>query len=438
MGTSVSFLRSIGVCSLGAALAAIAGAEPARVLTWQDCVRLAAEQNPDLLSALKDLQSSRAAYYGSYNGILPQLSLQNSFIKRNPTTTGTVGAGGTITTSRETWQAQGTASLEVINVNQWATIRLSKAGYLARQANSRVTSSDVLLALYKAFASVLYSQDQEAVARSIQALWKNNSEMIALRYQSGRESKGNKMRTDAQLLQAQVDVTQAGRDLRAAQQTLSQAIGVDHFEALATTGTWTAGSVPPTPPNFDTLIEGQPRVLAQKAVVAQAKASVQAAYSDLFPSLSVSFNRGFQDTHEFPTSNPYWTFTGLLNYPLFGGGPTATYFNTASANRSLEKTEADLRSVRNQVRSDLESAWAGYLQALDQVNVQQAFLDASRQRRKESDVRYLNGLMAFEEWQIVVNEQVNFEKSFLKSEQNLLLAEAQWRFASGQQLGATL
>lgn len=410
-------------------------------LTWEDCVRLAAQHNPDLLSALKAKQASRANYLGSYNRILPQLSLENSYTKRNSSSVSTIvgtGQTGTVTTTRESWQAQGTASLDVINVGEWAAIRLSKATYNQSQANLQVASTNVLLALYQAFAATLYAQEQTNVARTIESLWRTNSEMIALRYDSGRESKGNKMRTDAELLQAETGVTQAGRDLRVAQQTLSQALGEDRFQVLSVTGTWMTGNLAATPPNLDLLVERQPRVLAQQAVVQQAKASLQSAYSTLFPNLSLAYSRGYQDDHEFPTANPYWTFTGLLSYPLFGGGPASTYFATAAANRVVEKAEFDLRAIRNQIQTDLETAWSNYGQAQDQVNVQKAFLEASRQRRKESDVRYQNGLMSFENWQIVVTEQVNFEKGFLRAEQSLLLAEAQWRFASGQELGVPL
>src|SRR5438876_1210564 len=52
-------------------------------LTWQDCVRLAARGNPDLLSALRAMEASRAQYRGSYNGVLPQLSLSNSYTKNS-------------------------------------------------------------------------------------------------------------------------------------------------------------------------------------------------------------------------------------------------------------------------------------------------------------------------------------------------------------------
>jgi outer membrane protein TolC len=66
--------------------------------------------------------------------------------------------------------------------------------------------------------------------------------------------------------------------------------------------------------------------------------------------------------------------------------------------------------------------------------VQRAFLNAAKQRKDESDVRYRSGLMTFENWIIVVQDYVNFQQSYLRAEQNLILAEAQWRFATGEAL----
>lgn len=422
-------------------VAGSASGEP--LLTWNDLVKLASQRHPELLSAVRSREARQAEYRGSYNRIFPQVNFQNSYTKRsstknNATIVGTGGQTGTVTTASESWQAQGTANLDVIDVGQWAGIRSAKAAYRRSDADLRVTSSQVLLDLYQAFSATLYAQESTDVSRRIQALWKTNSEMIGLRYNSGRESKGNKLRTDAELLQANTEVNQAERDLRVAQQRLGQAIGSDRYEAYAVTGTWTSGGLPAQIPELDPIIAQEPRVQAQLAALDAAKATVMTAQSSFFPTLSLSYSRGFQGQKEFPTDNPFWNFSGVLSYPLFAGGPTASYYNNRAANRAMQAAEKNLRSIQHQVRTELETAWTGYAQALDQVMVQQAFLEAARQRRKESDVRYQNGLMTFENWQLIVTEQVNFERSFLRSQQNLLLAEAQWRFASGQQLGAFL
>jgi len=121
--------------------------------------------------------------------------------------------------------------------------------------------------------------------------------------------------------------------------------------------------------------------------------------------------------------------------PLFGGGPTATYYAVSAANKNYAKALEDLHATRLQALGSLESSWSGFAQAEDQVRVQRAFLDSAIQRKQESDIMYQNGLMSYQDWQLIMNDYVNFQKSYLSAEQNLISAEGQWRFATGQQLG---
>ena len=280
---------------------------------------------------------------------------------------------------------------------------------------------------------LFYTQEEIGVNKSIRDLWDQNAQMISLRYDSGRESKGNNMQTHAQFLQADVALTQAGRDKLVAQEQLAQALGQDDFSILAVTGTWAAAPAPTTPPDLNILVDRLPNILAQLAVVDQYKASLHAAQSSLYPTLSLNYNRGTEGGSEFPSS-PFWTFTGLVSYPLFGGGPTATYYAVSAANKSYAKALEDLHAARLQARTTLESAWSGFAQAEDQVRVQRAFLDSAIQRKQESDIMYQSGLMTFQDWQLIMNDYVNFQKSYLSAEQNLISAEGQWFFATGQQL----
>jgi len=404
-------------------LTASALADTTSPLTWQDCVRLAASKNPQLLSAINAQEASRAQYNGSYNGIFPHLSLSNGYSDSKSS-----GFG-----ESKTWQLQGSASLDVIDLNQWASIQASAASYRLAQANQWIASSNVLLNLYRAFAMLFYTQEEIGVNKSIRDLWDQNAQMISLRYDSGRESKGNNMQTHAQFLQADVALTQAGRDKLVAQEQLAQALGQDDFSILAVTGTWAAAPAPTTPPDLNILVDRLPNILAQLAVVDQYKASLHAAQSSLYPTLSLNYNRGTEGGSEFPSS-PFWTFTGLVSYPLFGGGPTATYYAVSAANKSYAKALEDLHAARLQARTTLESAWSGFAQAEDQVRVQRAFLDSAIQRKQESDIMYQSGLMTFQDWQLIMNDYVNFQKSYLSAEQNLISAEGQWFFATGQQL----
>ena len=405
-------------------------------LTWPDCVRLTAQKNPQLLSALLAQQASQAQYYGSYNGILPQISLTHSYSKNSSSqhTLFADGSTGILTTTSDNWQGQGAVNLDLIDFSQWFTIKNAAATYRQIQANEQVASANVLLSLYKAFANLLYAQDSISVTASVRDLLHTNAQMIALRYDSGAESKGNNMQTQAQYMQADFGLTEAKRNLRVAQEGLAQALGFDDFSILVVTGTWTAEQITDTPPDFDPIINLLPAVRAQQAVVDQTKATLNAARSSLAPTFSLSYSRGYDGSTEFP-NNPYWSFTGLLSYPLFSGGLTSTYYAISAGKRNYEKALQDLRTIREQARYTLENSWASLASAHDQIAIQQAFLAASIQRKQESDITYQSGLLTYQDWELVTNDYVNYENSYLSAEQSLLTAEGQWRSATGTQLG---
>jgi len=88
--------------------------------------------------------------------------------------------------------------------------------------------------------------------------------MVNLRYQSGRESKGNTMNTQAQALQSELALDQTTRDLHVAQQQLGQAMGKDLFETLVVTGTWSTSEVPRPRPDFEALLASEPKFRPSK------------------------------------------------------------------------------------------------------------------------------------------------------------------------------
>src|SRR5438105_2956240 len=85
----------------GASHAADQGA--ARLLTWEDCVSLALSQNPDLASSRYAEQAGAANYKGSFNGLLPSLTLSNTYSKSNLTA--------------RTYGAQAKASVDILNAS---------------------------------------------------------------------------------------------------------------------------------------------------------------------------------------------------------------------------------------------------------------------------------------------------------------------------------
>jgi len=396
-----------------------------KTLSWQDCVDLAIARNPDFASSSLALQSSRYSYYGSFNGVLPSLTLSNSYADAS-----------TFGSASNKWSAQASANMNVFSLTQINNIRTSKASLNLAEATLRQISSNVRQNLRNAFSQVLFAQENVLVSKNILTMRQRSAQMLQLRYDAGQESKGNMMRSKAQALQAEVGVEQALRDLRSAQKTLARQLGLDDFKIVGATGTLAVDAVPSAAPdNFEPYLGRRPDVAVQEATVQSAKVSVSQAWSPAFPSLSVNYTRSVSDRKEFPNSVYNWSFLGQLSYAFFGGGPAATYFAIASAKKNLEKAQQDLRTVRGAAVADLESTYASFVGAAEQVRVQLALLAAARQRNEEADVRYASGLMSYDNWEIIASDRISQERQAIIAQLSAAQSEASWKHSLGLGLG---
>lgn len=397
---------------------------PARVLTWDDCVALALRNNPDLLSALSASEAARYSYKGSFNGLLPGVTLSNSY------------SDGSSKAAGERWSAQVEASAKLFDAASIAGVKSASAAYGQAGAGAKLASADTRFSLRQAFAQALFAERSIEVDRNIVSMRADGAKLVTLRYDSGRESKGNMLRANAQLAQAQADLRQAQRQLRADQRSLDRQLGLDDFQDVVVTGTLAAAPAPPTPGDEQAYLAQRPDVAVQEAAVESAQASVQSARSSFYPTLSGDYVRGRgPGPTEFPNTGYSWLAGLTLSYPLFGGGPTSTYYAVRSAKQSLERARQELRSVRDAAVADLESAWASYAGAVDQVAVQHALLAAARQRNAEADVRYASGLLTYDNWEIIATDRINTERQAVNADFNAVVSQASWEKALGRPLG---
>ena len=422
------------------AQAASAAAEPSRLsplppaepptlaLTWDDCVKLAVSHNPSLASAEYAEKAGQFTYYSSYNGLLPTVTLTNTYSHNNNVNGVAVGAQGL-------YIGQASASMNVFNMSSVASIRSAKASYSQAQANQRLASATLRANLRDAFANVYFNQVSLDMTRRIAEIQRKNSEEVALRYASGNEYKGNMMNSKAQALVADADVAQAVRSLRASVKQLDQYLGLDEFSIMTVTGTVVAQTPPDLPARLQDFLENRPDVAVQEAVVQSARASLASSQAPLYPNLSINYSRFREGGTEFPNNEYFWSAGATLSYPIFGGGPASAYFNVKSAKNSLLNQESALRAAREAAVANLESAWANYANAVDQAVGEQAVLESYRQRNAEGGVRYASGLVTFDNWQIIVTSWVSAEQTAINDWQSAVTAQAAWEQALGKALG---
>lgn len=406
-----------------AALLAAPAAPQERVLSWEDAAALALSQNPDLTSARLSERAGRHDYRGSYNGLLPQLTLSNT---RNENKNQTPASR---------WEAQASVSMSLLDMGTVAGIRRSKASLASAAASARQTAADLRYDLRSAFLNLLLSQENLQVAKLVAEVRRKGSDLVALRYRSGRESKGNTMRAAAQALQAQAELSQAGRGLRTARRLLARRLGLDDFETLSATGTLTAVPAPDAPAKIEEYLSRRPDLAGQEAQVRSAAATLSDARSAFWPSLSARYSRSSTGPTELPRSQYSWTAAATLSLPLFSGGPTAAYHDIAAASKRLDAARQDLRAARYQALVDLEESWSDFARAAERAAVDSALLAASRQRSEEADIRYASGLLSYDNWEIIASDRVTQENKELQARLSSAVSEAAWERALGKGLG---
>lgn len=390
-------------------------------LTWERCVSIALRRNPELASAREGKAASTYSYRGSFNGLLPSVSLSNSY-------TDSQGADAAL------WTAQASANLNIIDASAIAGIKSASAQLVQSEARQRLASAQLRLDLRRAFLRRLFDDKDIDVSRNVEEIRRKSAELVTLRYQSGRESKGNKLRAEAQFLQAMSELAQARRRVRADQRALYRQLGLETVDDTPVVGVLETAEPPVLPTEMQPIVDQRPDVLVQRASLQIAQTDVRRAQSSLWPTLSAGYARFRSGASEFPSDESGWSVRGVLEYPLFAGGLTSTYYAVATSQRNLEKANQDLRSVRDQAMADVETVWSAYATATEQARVQAALLAAARQRNEEADVRYNSGLLTYDNWEIIVTDRVNQERQAIQAQLTAATAQAVWENALGKKL----
>lgn len=394
-------------------------------LTWQQCVLEARQAHPDLFSALALLQQAEADKRIASGALLPQVALGVSSQE-----SGTTAKGGSFSSSYS-------YALTVQQLlydghktsNQVASTREAIKG---AQYNYDLVSADLRFALRSSFTQLLKAQGLVGLASEIAARRQNNVRLISLRYQGGREHIGSLRQAEADMAQAQFEVSQARRGLVLAQTILASALGRDNHTPLRVQGAFRATELSASKPDLALLAKQNPLFQQLDTRSKAARFDLEAAKSACSPELYLSSSIGHGSVGSLPFKEVDWN-TGLtFSMPIYEGGTGRARVSRAMA--VLSQQNAEQKSGYLKLFDLLEESWKSYQDARQLVQVKKKFLDAAVERSSIANAQYSNGLVTFNEWVIIENNLVSAKKEYLNAGANLLIAEAQWIQAKGEGL----
>ena len=403
------------------ALPALAAAQLAgEPLTWEESVRQAVAVNPDLRVARDNLRAAEMDARGAGSGFLPKLTGSVSkYDSTSPTST--------ITTTPD-YSAALTASQNLFaGSRDQATVVQARANRVVAEANLRSARARLSFDLKSAFATLRSADDTLVLSADILRRREQNLRLVELLYESGRENKGSLYLTQATLSQARFESLQAEQALRVAQAQFARALGRDDPQAIRLLGNVPI-TTPPTEVDFLLVAQGTPDLQRATAQVTAAKAGVSIATSTFWPSLDLSGTASRQGNDWFPGDQRN-SVTLSLTVPIFSGGKD--YYGARSAGARESAAEATREGLVRVLRAQLEQSHAGYVQAAVKLSVDEDFLKAATARSEIARSKYSNGLMSFEDWDLIENDLINRQKAVLQSRRDRVTAEAAWEQALG-------
>jgi len=389
------------------------------ILTWEDCVKEARQNHPDLISAEEKLNQAKATKAIAKSSALPQISTSLS----GKSTKAASGA------TADTY-AYSIAGQQLLFDGFQTAHNIASAAEDVRSAqyNYDVTASNVRLSLRTAFVKLLKAQSLLDISENIAKRREQNVELVELRYEAGREHKGSLMTAQANLAQAEYEVSQGLRDIDLAQRRIIKELGRGKFAPVKMQGDFEIRYLNRKRPDFEQLAKSNPFLLELIAKKEATRFDLKSASADFFPEVYANASAGKSDSH-WPPGNDAWSAGVSLSLPVFEGGSRMAGVSKAQA--ALNQAREDERSGRDGVILALEEAWKEWQDAIDKVEVQQKFLGAAEERAKITQAQYSTGLISFDNWTIIEDDLVRARKSFLDTQADALVAEAAWIQAKG-------
>ena len=389
-----------------------------KALSFKDCINELKENNKELV-ALK--YEKEAASY----------KLKSSKANFFPSLDAGVGANSNkvdvgLTKGSDVYNWNLTLSQNLFRgFKDSANVDLAYASQAQNLANIAIAEAKISKELKEVFSKIVFYKKYLALAEKIVTRRNENFDVVNLRYEAGNENKGSYLKAKAQLKEAKFEEKEARRELEASKYTLAKILGRDSIENLDV-----KGEVPHTKYNVESetlYLNNHPKLLLSKANVAISKANVKLEEGDFYPSIDASLK----------TSGSGGSVSKSVNHTI-GVNANIPILNFGRDTNSLYEAKSNLSSMlerealsKQEIKSDIKNAKASLLSAKENVDVNKDLREASEVRAEIGRSKYNIGQLTFENWDIIENDLISYQKSELRSEYDLIVSEANFENAIG-------
>jgi outer membrane protein TolC len=398
----------------------ISASARADALSWQACVELAARGNPEVRAARATLEATAAQEGVARSGFFPGVS--GSLGYTNGATNSAIAT--------HTYAASLSVSQNLFSgLSDQARVAQAAANTTGSGESLRSVKAKVSYDLKSAFEGLLYAREYADLTQDITSRRTENLRLVDLRFESGRENKGSVLLSRAYLEQARYDDLQAKHGTANARIALARTLGQDDAPAIEITGRMPLVEPADVDPDFRALASETPDLRLAAAQENAAEAGISVARAGYFPSLALSGTAGRQGPDFFPESER-WSLGLNLTVPILNGGKD--FYSTRAAREGWISAASGRENVDRTTQSKLAQAYHAYVEAVAKLKVDDSFRQAALTRAEIARKKYNNGLLTFEDWDVIENDLISRQKAYLTSRRDRAIAEAAWEQAQGK------
>jgi outer membrane protein TolC len=395
-------------------------AQTNQLLTWEQCLQQTQAYNPDLVSARAAVRALEFGVASATSVFLPQVSASAgaSFgqVESGNSFNDTKNASGRLSLSQDLFSGGGNVAKRKRAIAQ---LEVGNEQY-------RKTLSDVEYRTRLAYIDVLYAQNLITLTEQIVERRSNNLRLIQLRFDGGRENAGSLARSKAQLSQAQYDVREAKRSLDYALRNLAAALGVSEPVKGA------SGNLQAQPPekleDLSSLMMQTPDYTIASTQIESSKLGMKITRSARFPQISLSASTGL-NSGNYDVYNGSWNVGLNASIPIYTGNRLKS--EVAAAKEGIIQSEMELMDTANTLLATLQQRWNLYTDAVESEAVQLELMKAEQLRAEISTAKYKQGLLSYEDWDIIESNLIALEKTYLTRRRSSEMEQARWKNALG-------
>lgn len=405
-------------------LAAIASAQTNEFLSWEDCLAQTRAHNPDMVSARAAVRELEFGVASASSGFLPQINASASADRGQREVKGswndTESSGASLSLSQDLFTGGG-------NI---ASRRRALAQLNVGNEQYRKTLSDVELRTRLAYIDVLYAQDLVELTEKIEERRGNNVRLIQLRFDGGRENAGSLARSKAQYSQSQFELREAQRSLTYALRNLAAAMG--QMEMVSGAAGDLGAADPDELVDLSSLMKQTPDYVIATTQIEASRQGMKVTRSARFPQISFGGSVTYGDQNSdrwFTKYDGSWNVGIDARMPIYTGNRLKS--DVAAAKERIIQSEMGLMDTANTLMASLQQSWNLYKDAVENEAVQKELFDAEMLRAEISTAKYKQGLLSYEDWDIIESNLINQGKTHLARRRTAEIQQARWKNVLG-------